>query len=409
MRIVLLGAPGSGKGTQAKLLIERYNVPQISTGDLLRAAVVAQTPLGRQAKTIMDAGQLVPNDIVLGMIRERLLNPDTKNGFILDGFPRNVEQAEALDDLLDGMNKPLEKAILIDVDFDILMQRLTGRLTCNGCGAVYNMYTNPPAMDDQCDDCGDSLHHRSDDNEETIGKRLRVYETQTQPVVDYYASQNIMNSVEGKGDIQDIFNEIVRALNTKSIKKRVPRPAAAPIQETAPVAAPVTEEKTPATEPEKAVAVSAEKEKVEKKAAAKPAVAKKPATEKKAAVQKKAVTAKKAASKPAASKQPATKKSAAKKKTTTKSAVAKKAVTKKAVTKKKTAVKKKTAQSSANTVKQMQASLAKLQQELKAVLAEIKQSEARTKQAMIEINKKKGLLTKKPATKKKKAVKKKAR
>ncbi|HEY9052452.1 MAG TPA: nucleoside monophosphate kinase, partial [Gammaproteobacteria bacterium] len=134
MRIVLLGAPGSGKGTQAKLLIEKYNVPQISTGDLLRAAVAAQTPLGRQAKAIMDAGQLVPNDIVLGMIRERLQNPDARNGFILDGFPRNIEQAEALDELLDGMGKPIESALLIDVDFESLMQRLTGRLTCESCG-----------------------------------------------------------------------------------------------------------------------------------------------------------------------------------------------------------------------------------------------------------------------------------
>lgn len=253
MRIVLLGAPGSGKGTQAKLLIDKYNVPQISTGDLLRAAVVAQTPLGRQAKAIMDAGQLVPNDIVLGMIKERLLNPDTRNGFILDGFPRNVEQAEALDNLLDSMDQPLEKAILIDVDFDVLMQRLTGRLTCNGCGAVYNLYTNPPTMDDQCDDCGNSLHHRSDDNEETIGKRLRVYETQTQPVVDYYDSQNILNAVEGKGDIQDIFNDIIRALNTRSIKKPAVKPMPAPVAETS---APVAETPAPVTMTETAPATA---------------------------------------------------------------------------------------------------------------------------------------------------------
>jgi len=214
MRLVLLGAPGSGKGTQAKLLVEKLNIPQISTGDLLRAAVEAQTPLGRQAKTIMDAGQLVPNDLVLGMIRERLSSPDALNGFILDGFPRNVEQAEALDELLSGIAMPIQKAILIDVDFDILMQRLTGRLTCEECGEVFNIFTNPPALDEECDKCGGKLHHRSDDNEETIGKRLRVYETQTQPVVEFYKTQNKLSVVEGKGDIKDIYSAIQIALKS---------------------------------------------------------------------------------------------------------------------------------------------------------------------------------------------------
>ena len=227
MRIVLLGAPGSGKGTQAKLLVEKYNVPQISTGDLLRAAVTAQTPLGRQAKAIMDAGQLVPNEIVLGMIRERLNNPDARNGFILDGFPRNVEQAEELNTLLGNMGKPIEKAILIDVDFDVLMQRLTGRLSCDKCGAVYNTFTNPPALEDECDECGSDLHHRSDDNEETIGKRLRVYEQQTQPVADYYKAQNKLASIDGMGDINDIFKAIKVALQTPSSAlpvKKTPAP-----------------------------------------------------------------------------------------------------------------------------------------------------------------------------------------
>ena len=214
MKIVLLGAPGSGKGTQAQLLIEKYAVPQISTGDLLRAAVEAQTPLGRQAKTIMDAGQLVPNDIVLGMLRERLYNPDAKNGFILDGFPRNVEQAAALDELLKNIGQPIETALLIEVDFDSLMQRLTGRLTCSDCDTVYNIFTNPPVIDNECDKCGGALHHRSDDNEDTIGKRLRVYETQTQPVIDFYRQQNKLISVEGKGEILDIAKCL-----SKEIKK----------------------------------------------------------------------------------------------------------------------------------------------------------------------------------------------
>ena len=190
MRIVLLGAPGSGKGTQAKMLVEKYAVPQVSTGDLLRAAVMAQTPLGRQAKAVMDAGQLVPDDIVLGMIRERINNPDARNGFILDGFPRNTEQAGALDRLLNDMNQPLETAVLIDVEFEELMQRLTGRLTCESCGSVFNLYTRPPILDGECDKCGDRLHQRSDDNEDTIGKRLRVYETQTKPVIEYYRKQD---------------------------------------------------------------------------------------------------------------------------------------------------------------------------------------------------------------------------
>lgn len=229
MRIVLLGAPGSGKGTQAKMLIDKYAVPQISTGDLLRAAVVAQTPLGRQAKAVMDAGQLVPDDIVLGMIRERLNNPDARNGFILDGFPRNNTQAAALDILLADIKQPLETAVLINVEFEDLMERLTGRLTCEGCGAVYNRFTHPPILDGECDKCGGTLHHRSDDNEDTIGKRLRVYETQTQPVIDYYRKQDKLATVDGQGDISAIFNSILSALKAASLKKPVAPPKPAPV------------------------------------------------------------------------------------------------------------------------------------------------------------------------------------
>ena len=146
MRIVLIGAPGGGKGTQAKLLIEKYGIPQVSTGDLLREAVAAGSDLGMRAKAAMDAGQLVSDDIVLGMIEERLSRPDAQNGFILDGFPRNIPQAEALDILLHGMGKPLQTSLLIDVDFDILMQRLTGRRTCSSCGQMFNIHTNPPRI-----------------------------------------------------------------------------------------------------------------------------------------------------------------------------------------------------------------------------------------------------------------------
>jgi adenylate kinase len=212
MRLVLIGAPGSGKGTQAKYLIEKYNIPQISTGDLLRAAVAAQTPLGRQAKAVMDAGQLVPNDIVIGMIRERIMRPDAENGFILDGFPRNLEQAEALDVLLASLGRPIDAVLQINVDFDLLMQRMVGRLTCLSCGTLFNSFTNPPAIDSQCDNCGGTLHHRSDDNEETIDRRLRVYETHTQPLSSYYSDKGNLHVIDGQGTVEEIRKRIKSAL-----------------------------------------------------------------------------------------------------------------------------------------------------------------------------------------------------
>lgn len=231
MRIVLLGAPGSGKGTQAIKLSEKYNIPQISTGDLLRAAVAAQTPLGRQAKAAMDAGQLVPNEIVLGMIRERLSRPDAINGFILDGFPRNLTQADELDKLLSELKQPLQAAVLINVDFDSLMERLAGRLSCESCGAVFNIYTNPPVLENQCDLCGAELHHRSDDNEETIANRLRVYEAQTMPLIQYYRDQGIFEKVEGEGNIDDIFGHLVAALKTiRTNRPAVKQTISTPIQ-----------------------------------------------------------------------------------------------------------------------------------------------------------------------------------
>lgn len=212
MRLVLIGAPGSGKGTQAKFLIEKYNIPQISTGDLLRAAVAAQTPLGRQAKAVMDAGQLVPNDIVIGMIRERIMRPDAENGFIMDGFPRNLEQAEALDAMLANLGRPIDAVLQINVDFDLLMQRMVGRLTCLSCGTLFNSFTNPPAIDSQCDHCGGTLHHRSDDNEETIDRRLRVYETHTQPLTAYYGNKGNLHVIDGQGTVEDVKKRIKSAL-----------------------------------------------------------------------------------------------------------------------------------------------------------------------------------------------------
>lgn len=212
MKIVLLGAPGSGKGTQAKFLTEKYGVPQISTGDLLRAAVTAQTPLGRQAKAVMDAGQLVPNDIVIGMIRERVTRPDADNGFILDGFPRTLVQADALDDLLFELGRPIDAVIEFKVDFDLLMQRMVGRLTCVNCGALYNVYSNPPTIDGECDECGGRLHHRADDNEETIDRRLRIYDMQTLPIAEKYMQQGKLHPIDAFGSIDEVTKRIKSAL-----------------------------------------------------------------------------------------------------------------------------------------------------------------------------------------------------
>ena len=204
MRIVLLGAPGSGKGTQAQKLITEYGIPQISTGDLLRAAVSSGSELGKKAKSAMDAGRLVSDDIVLGMIKERLQEGDTQKGFILDGFPRNLSQAASLDALLAETDQPLQGALLIDVDFDVLMQRLTGRLSCKGCGAVFNRFTSQPNVENTCDNCQHELFHRADDNEEVISKRLKTYENETAPLVNYFKDTGIFLSVKGVGDIDDI-------------------------------------------------------------------------------------------------------------------------------------------------------------------------------------------------------------
>ena len=208
MRIVLLGAPGSGKGTQAKLLVEKYKIPQFSTGDLLRAAVAAGTELGKKAKAAMDAGQLVADDVVLGMIQERLATPDAKGGFILDGFPRNIPQAQALDAMLARVGQPLQLALLVDVDIEVLMKRLTGRRTCGTCGAIYNVYYTPSRVPGKCDKCGGALQHRSDDNETTVRNRLKVYEEQTAPLVSYYKAQGKLRTARGVGSISDIFKSI---------------------------------------------------------------------------------------------------------------------------------------------------------------------------------------------------------
>lgn len=369
MRIVLLGAPGSGKGTQAKLLTDQYRVPQISTGDLLRAAVKSGTPLGLQARAAMDAGRLVSDDLVLAMIRERLSQPDARQGFILDGFPRNLAQAQTLDAMLERMGQPLDLALLIDVDLDILMQRMTGRRTCESCGQTYNIYSSPSKLEDRCDKCGGNLRHRADDNEETIGNRLRVYEAQTSPLIEYYRAQGRLRTVQGVGEIPHIFAAIKQVVQAAQriaqVSKAAARPAAATPSAVSSGASTTTRKAPAVAKPvvqkaettRKKPAATGGKTAVKKKPAVKkpaavgkkPAVKKKPATKKKPAVKKKPVTKKKTVvkKKPAAGRKPAVKKKPVVRgkkpvlKKKAKAAVRKKAVTKRPVAKKKPASKKK--------------------------------------------------------------------
>ncbi len=228
MKLILIGAPGSGKGTQAKYLMGKYHIPQIATGDLLRASVAAQTPLGRQAKTIMDAGQLVPNDIVIGMIRERIARPDADQGFILDGFPRNVAQAAALDNILDILGKPIDAVLQFNVDAEMLIQRMVGRLTCLSCGSLFNLFTQPPAIDDKCDDCGGTLHHRKDDSEDIIERRLQIFETLTQPLSDYYKHKSVLHVLEAHGDVGEVTKRVKSALRGLRPKRTPVKPMLAP-------------------------------------------------------------------------------------------------------------------------------------------------------------------------------------
>ncbi len=215
MRIVMLGAPGSGKGTQAQRLQQEHKLPQVSTGDLLRRAVADKTPLGLKAKAAMDAGELVSDAIVLGMIKERLAQPDAKRGFILDGFPRNLAQADSLNAVLAELGQKIDAAVLMDVDFDILMKRLTGRRTCSKTGAVLNIYFSPPAELEACKKAGGELLQRDDDNETTIRNRLQVYERQTAPLIDYYQKRGLLQKVEATGDVNDVYARFKKAVGLK--------------------------------------------------------------------------------------------------------------------------------------------------------------------------------------------------
>jgi len=214
MRIVLLGAPGSGKGTQSQLLVKAYSVPQISTGDLLREAVARGTELGLRAKSAMDSGKLVDDATVLGMIRERLAQPDAANGFILDGFPRNIAQADALQAMLAGIGKPLEAVVLLNLDLGILFKRLTGRRICQKCGQVFNIFTSPADSAAHLARTGHEpdLIQRPDDKEEVIGKRLDVYDAQTKPLIQYYTEAGLLRVVDADADMDTVFQSIRSAV-----------------------------------------------------------------------------------------------------------------------------------------------------------------------------------------------------
>ena len=212
MNLILLGPPGSGKGTQAQKIVEQYHIPQISTGDILRGAVKEQTPLGVEAQGYMDKGKLVPDEVVVGIVRERLMASDCNDGFILDGFPRTLPQAEALDVTLGEMKRDIDHVISIEVDNEELLRRLTGRRTCRTCGAMFHLMFNPPKKNNICDQCGGELYQRDDDQEATIRARLQVYEEQTAPLIAYYKEKGLLRPIEGVGAIEEIFQRIVKAV-----------------------------------------------------------------------------------------------------------------------------------------------------------------------------------------------------
>lgn len=208
MDLVLMGLPGAGKGTQAEMIVEKYGIPHISTGDMFRAAIKEGTPLGKQAKAYMDAGDLVPDEVTNGIVRERLSKQDCMSGFLLDGFPRTVPQAEALDEMLKEMNRPIDYVIHISVEREKLMERLTGRRICRNCGATYHMVFNPPARPGVCDKCGGELYQREDDNEATVGNRLEVNIAQQEPLLSYYENKGVLKTIDGNRKIEEVFQDV---------------------------------------------------------------------------------------------------------------------------------------------------------------------------------------------------------
>jgi adenylate kinase len=208
MNIVLMGLPGAGKGTQADKIVEKYAIPHISTGDMFRTAIKDGTELGLKAKSFMDEGALVPDEVTIGIVRERLSKSDCEEGFLLDGFPRTVPQAEALDALLADLNKDVEHVLNIQVDQEDLVKRLTGRRICKICGSAYHLVFNPPQVDGVCDKDGGELYQRADDNPETVTNRLEVNVKQTQPLLDYYGSKGVMTNINGQQHIDKVFVDL---------------------------------------------------------------------------------------------------------------------------------------------------------------------------------------------------------
>ena len=212
MKIIMLGAPGAGKGTQAKKIAEKYQIPHISTGDIFRANIKNGTELGKKAKSYMDQGLLVPDELTVDLVIDRLAQDDCKNGYILDGFPRTIPQAEALDAALAKLGEKMDYAIDVDVPDENIVSRMSGRRACTGCGATYHIVYNPSKKGECCEVCGEKLILRDDDKPETVQKRLNVYHEQTQPLIDYYTKQSILRTVDGTQDMNDVFAEIVKIL-----------------------------------------------------------------------------------------------------------------------------------------------------------------------------------------------------
>ncbi len=214
MNIVLMGPPGAGKGTQAEFIKKEYPIPHISTGDMFRDAVSRETELGKEAKKYMDTGKLVPDEITIGIVEERLAEDDCKTGFLLDGFPRTTVQAEALDKVLSSSGRKIDVAINIAVPNEILIKRLSGRVSCKECKVVYNLQSNPPATEGICDKCGGELIQRSDDLGETVAERLKVYQEQTNPLLAYYSRQNVLQEIDGNRDSKLVFADIKNRLES---------------------------------------------------------------------------------------------------------------------------------------------------------------------------------------------------
>lgn len=214
VKIILLGPPGAGKGTQAKSISNKYSIPHISTGDIFRKNISENTPLGIEAKSYMDNGQLVPDEVTINMVKDRLQQEDCKQGYLLDGFPRTVSQAEALQDFLDSRNESLDTALLIEVPRDFILERMTGRRVCPSCGASYHIKFNP-ATNGKCELCGSDVVQRKDDTEETVKERLDVYEKQTQPLIDFYKDKNLLSTVDGTQAINKVFESICKVLGNK--------------------------------------------------------------------------------------------------------------------------------------------------------------------------------------------------